>query len=57
MSRIRLLKCKFDPNLKVVTSIGGDLLQGQTQNKVSFDLKFSFTLQSKVNQSTEQQES
>ena len=38
MSRIRLLKCMFDPNLKVVTSTGGDLLQGQTQNKVSFDL-------------------
>ena len=57
MSRIRLLKCMFDPNLKVVTSIGGDLLQGQTQNKVSFDFKFILTLQVKVNQSTKQHES
>ena len=34
----------MSPNLEIPTSIGGDLLRGQTQNGVNFDFQVQFDL-------------
>ena len=40
-----VLRCIFVPNLKIVTSIGGELWHGQAQNGVNFDFEVKFDLE------------
>ena len=40
-----MLRCIFVPNLEIVTSIGGELWHGQTQNGVNFDFGVQFELE------------
>ena len=40
-----VLRCIFVPNLKIVTSIGGELWHGQAQNGVNFDFGVQFVLE------------
>ena len=40
-----MLRCTFVPNLEIVTSIGGELWHGQTQNRVIFYFGVQFDLE------------
>ena len=40
-----VLRCIFVPNLEIVTSIGGELWHGQTQNGVKFEFGVQFDLE------------
>ena len=40
-----MLRCIFVPNLKIVTSIGGELWHAQVQNGVNFDFEVQFDLE------------
>ena len=40
-----VLRCIFVPNLKIVTSIGGELWHGQAQNGVNSDFEVKFDLE------------
>ena len=40
-----MLRCIFVPNLKIVTSIGGELWHAQAQNWVNFDFEVQFDLE------------
>ena len=40
-----MLRCIFDQNLEILTSIGGDLSCRQAQNEVNFDFYVQFDLE------------
>ena len=42
-----MLRCIIVPNLEIVTSIGGELWQGQAQNGVNLDFQVKFDLEDK----------
>ena len=47
-----VLRCTFVPNLEIVTSIGGELWYGQTQNGVNFDFEVKFDRQGQLTPKT-----
>ena len=45
-----MLKCRFGPNLEMLTSIGDEWTREQTQNRVNFNFKLNLALEVKANQ-------
>ena len=52
---LTVLKCIFVPNLEILTTIGGDLRPGQTDNGASFHFEVQFDLEDQ-GQSPQKQE-